>query len=335
MANAMQMRLQISSDVYFPSWAKLCQVSCSNSPVLPVDALEEVRADHPRHQTTRPSTVVDLRSNKYPRDAALIDASSMWIPCKSFGRFKSDEGAGKNRFLDEQMCINHRIEPWLPTSANSFQTLTSVPTIGEAVETGRSFSAEYRRVHAGYVSDYVSDCVMIVISSARSLWTQPSRWKCHDLPGHHAHRPAQDSTAVNLCSFTVSYSVIWCHAVSYSVIRCRTVSYGVIRCHTVSQLVLQRILSSGPLTPTLNHTWQWYQESSHPGQFSEAHSVSIAVSSWHMSTSQKNVLRHGSTRLNGFGVTLSENPWGDTPPAGNAGSGPPGSVPDSSCFGSM
>jgi hypothetical protein len=233
MANAMQMRLQISSDVYFPSWAKLCQVSCSNSPVLPVDALEEVRADHPRHQTTRPSTVVDLRSNKYPRDAALIDASSMWIPCKSFGRFKSDEGAGKNRFLDEQMCINHRIEPWLPTSANSFQTLTSVPTIGEAVETGRSFSAEYRRVHAGYVSDYVSDCVMIVISSARSLWTQPSRWKCHDLPGHHAHRPAQDSTAVNLCSFTVSYSVIWCHTVSYSVIRCRTVSYGVIRCHSL------------------------------------------------------------------------------------------------------
>ena len=134
---------------------------------------------------------------------------------------------------------------------------------------------------------------------------------------------------------TVSYGVIRCHTVSYGVIRCHTVSYGVIRCHTVLQLVLQRILSSGPLTPTLNHTWQWYQESSHPGQFSEAHSVSIAVSSWHMSTSQKNVLRHGSTRLNGFGVTLSENPWGDTPPAGNAGSGPPGSVPDSSCFGSM
>ena len=74
MANAMQMRLQMSSDVYFPSWAKLCQVSCSNSPVLPVDALEEVRADHPRHQTTRPSTVVDLRSNKSAHTALAVKA---------------------------------------------------------------------------------------------------------------------------------------------------------------------------------------------------------------------------------------------------------------------
>lgn len=87
--------------------AKLGRVSCSNSPVLPVDALEEVRADHPRHQTTRPSTVVDLRDIQGMRDAALesdLHVTSMPI----LGEIQIRITCRKKCFLDEQMCI-----PWL------------------------------------------------------------------------------------------------------------------------------------------------------------------------------------------------------------------------------
>ena len=85
-------------------------------------------------------------------------------------------------------------EAWL--TANSVQTLVSLRTIGQ----GRELEdlSPHRRVHVVTMfSDSVSDCV--VISRARCLWPLPSRWKCQQLPGHHAHRPAQDSRSPSIC----------------------------------------------------------------------------------------------------------------------------------------